>query len=57
LQKQSVRETKVFTEGEKVSERVCNVSENNSGQPQPATRMCEVRALTNAMRGLGWITG
>jgi hypothetical protein len=29
------------------------VSENNSGQPQPATREREARALTDAMRSLG----
>ena len=29
------------------------MSENNSGQPQPATREREVRALTAAMRSLG----
>jgi hypothetical protein len=29
------------------------VSENNSGQPQPATHKREVRALTDAMRSLG----
>ena len=31
LQGQSVREPKVFTDGEKISVKVCSVSENNSG--------------------------
>jgi hypothetical protein len=48
-----VHEPKVFTDGEKIPAKVCSVSENNSGQPQPATREREVRALTDAMRSLG----
>ena len=48
-----MREPKVFTDGEKISVKVCSVSENNSGQPQPATREREVCALTDAMRSLG----
>ena len=49
-----MREPEVFIDGEKVSAEVFNVSENNPGEPaQPTTREREVRALTDAMRGLG----
>ena len=51
-----MREAIVFIDGEKVSAKVFSMSENNSDHHkwvQPATRVREVGAMTDAMRGLG----